>query len=658
MFSTLRMKIIAVMALSTVFLMTFASVELYRTWLDFSDVQRQLPLIDAGRQASALAHELQKERGRTVGLITSEFSPENDQAVQKQRQLTDKILEQFEAQLDLFVSNGLNQDLIVSISQQLNQIDGHRSAVDAKQVSVPTNVKFYTTMIEELLSVMAAAVSASPSREIANAIVPAYHLASAKEHSGLERALGSALLNKAANGEFSLSAYLNYYKRLVGEALALNQFKQAASNQQTALFNKTIVGSDVDQVAEWRIIIADLPETKDAKGVIGKVWFDIATKRINLIKSVEDDLTNQATTLANLKLISARNQLIVAAIALGIFVSVVIVISTLLVRHITKSVSELTNDLHHFAEKDHTHFSVNGVENKDEFGDIAQTLQTCIDRKHQAGKEAISLQEHLADSITRSVQASAQLDEIVSDVTEVIDSVKNTTSMSASQLQSASTGLQGLACASAEMAASIEEISARSNHSAAVGKQASEQTAKTQAIVSRANESAMKISSVLAVIDDIAEQTNLLALNATIEAARAGDAGRGFAVVASEVKSLANQTIQATASIGEQIKELQGAAANAAESTQSLVSTIDDILQVQVSVAESIEQQTAATNEISNIAAKSEEAMSDCLAATNEIDIKMAKVATSSSQLADLAKASKSETENLQAGSEKLKKLS
>jgi len=69
-----------------------------------------------------------------------------------------------------------------------------------------------------------------------------------------------------------------------------------------------------------------------------------------------------------------------------------------------------------------------------------------------------------------------------------------------------------------------------------------------------------KVGKIAGVINAIAKQTNLLALNATIEAARAGDAGRGFAVVAGEVKSLANQTADATLDIERTLKELEAQA--------------------------------------------------------------------------------------------------
>jgi len=54
----------------------------------------------------------------------------------------------------------------------------------------------------------------------------------------------------------------------------------------------------------------------------------------------------------------------------------------------------------------------------------------------------------------------------------------------------------------------------------------------------------------------IARQTRMLGINAAVEAARGGEATRGFAVVADEIRHLANRATDSTASVSEQLGEL------------------------------------------------------------------------------------------------------
>lgn len=123
----------------------------------------------------------------------------------------------------------------------------------------------------------------------------------------------------------------------------------------------------------------------------------------------------------------------------------------------------------------------------------------------------------------------------------------------------------------------IEDTRTEVESAGVVANRATERAQEAVRATDTLSEQSKSIESILGLIRDIAGQTNLLALNATIEAARAGDAGRGFAVVAQEVKSLANQTAQATDEIAEKIAAIQSATKASVESNLSISAAVEDV---------------------------------------------------------------------------------
>ena len=74
--------------------------------------------------------------------------------------------------------------------------------------------------------------------------------------------------------------------------------------------------------------------------------------------------------------------------------------------------------------------------------------------------------------------------------------------------------------------------------------------------IQRLSESTRQIGGITLTVKDLADQSNMLALNAAIEAVRSGEHGKSFAVVAREIRSLADQSIQATTQVGAILSEL------------------------------------------------------------------------------------------------------
>lgn len=201
-----------------------------------------------------------------------------------------------------------------------------------------------------------------------------------------------------------------------------------------------------------------------------------------------------------------------------------------------------------------------------EYIDYISEISTTLD-KFADGNLNLTL-EHSYDGDFNKIKVS--LEHFISNLTDVLNQIKETSSQVADGSKQVAEGAQALAEGTLNQNNSVSTLSSSFDNLIVELEIACKDADKASKIadeeetyitrskekmnelivaIQQINEKSDEISSIVQTIDNIASQTNMLSLNAAIEAARAGEAGRGFSVVATEVNSLAQQSTDASHNI-------------------------------------------------------------------------------------------------------------
>jgi methyl-accepting chemotaxis protein len=213
---------------------------------------------------------------------------------------------------------------------------------------------------------------------------------------------------------------------------------------------------------------------------------------------------------------------------------------------------------------------------RDEVGQLLQALNRMVQSWRALAAETTrgvaTLTAAASEILSSTAQAAASTAETaaaVSETTATVEEVKQTSLLASEKSRAVSDAAQQAARNAADGRRALEE-SVR-------GMQTIQE--KMEAIagtVVRLSERSHAIGEITATVASLAEQSNLLAVNAAIEAAKAGEHGKGFAVVAQEVKSLAEQSRQATRQVREILGEIQKGVGAAVMITEQGAKTVAD----------------------------------------------------------------------------------
>ena len=424
----------------------------------------------------------------------------------------------------------------------------------------------------------------------------------------------------------------------------------------------------------------------------GKKAMDDTRKLINEMANEEDDLLKQRSEHEKTRARSTEMTIIIGTASAFILLGLA---GFLITRNISGPLREISGAAEKIAGGDlAVNISSNG--RTDEVGVLAQTfsrmttsLQGMADVARKIASRDLRVQvirqsekDVLGDALIAMVD---NLRQTTSELTEGVNVLSSSGSEILASTAQVASGAAEVGTAIAQTTSTIEEVKQTALVSSQKAKSVSEsaqkavQTAQAgrksvdasldgmkriqtqmESIadsVVKLSEQSQAIGEIIATVNDLAEQSNLLAVNAAIEAAKAGDQGKGFAVVAQEVKSLAEQSKQATAQIRAILSDTQKATTGAVLATEQGSKAVEAGVKQSAEAGEAIKALADIITEAAQAATQIAASSQQQLVGTDQVAAAMESIKQASVQNAAGTKQTEAAARNLHELGQKLKRL-
>ncbi len=622
---------------------------------------------------SKLLHQMQKERGYTAGYISSN-GKNFVQKLPQQQQSTDKVIQDLESYMqDSNVRELLYGDVPKSLNnalEALEKIKSIRSQVKTLSIDSKNAIAYYTNINTDFLHFIAKTSHLAVDSELTYNTLAYYNFLQSKERAGIERAIGSAVFT---NTTFIKGAKSKLESLISEQNSYMDSFDTLAS-KNIVLFKESIMNAKaVEDVKQMRSILFGSKKV-DGFGVDASHWFETVSKKIDLLKIVDDYISEELIQNAHSKYADEYRSFILHIVICIIVILITSVLSFVITKDISGSVSKMSDGVKQFLEflnRQHNIIEKIDINGKDEMGDVAKMINENIDKINDeiendmlcVGETILTLNkmeqgyfncrvhskasnpqiQTLATTINKMLDTqSSIMGDILSVLNEyakynyidtihldtkvggetkdIVDNINKLGSAITEMLNNSYKSSNELLIKSDFLKEKMDSLSASTmEQSQRLEKTATSMMLITQSIEDTSQRSqevvaqSRDIKTVVEIIGDIAEQTNLLALNAAIESARAGEHGRGFAVVADEVRKLAERTQKSLSEINTNINILAQSINDIGVSIDEQSQSVSEVNEAISRIDQSTTVDSKTTNEVSAVANEVKEMSSSIL---------------------------------------------
>ncbi|SMC09563.1 methyl-accepting chemotaxis protein [Nitratiruptor tergarcus] len=620
MIKTIKGKMLLLVLIFLVYAGVVGVRDLMRDYKEYQAAQQRKYDVLLSIKISNLVHELQKERGRSAGYLGS-GGKKFVKKIRMQYQLTNKRLKE----LTTFLSSEQNQKRKSSIHSRINeiltslrQLNTIRNKVLALNIDTKKAIGFYTSINGAFLLAIGEIAKKCDDALIAKELIAYDDFLLSKERAGIERAVLSATFAKDA----FMPGFFAKFIRLMSEQKAfLDAFEIAAPAKLLHIYKNTLKGRAIEEVKRMEQIAIEHQATGGFE-IDPDYWFDTITKKINLLKNIEDKIA-YIIIQDNQKIIKQNKQELIVTLFITLLgISLVLFIGYLIIeRTINTYIQTINTNLEEIVKTKDFSKQI-PITSQDELSKIVHHINTLIN----FAKDAIS---HAKNGVQNDSKVAQELAQTAMDIGNNMEQEAYFVSQSAQNAQKIKSPLlnsvESLDNAQTDMQQANNLLQFSKENILKLVKEVKQSANKEEFIANELNKLVNltnETTNVLTLIEEIANQTNLLALNAAIEAARAGEHGKGFAVVAEEVRGLAEKSRHHVEKINTtitqlltQINSISKEIAKNAKNIMNLSNSVDnieaDVDSISSVMDETVKNSLHSSQQIKNILKNIEDIIAD-----------------------------------------------
>ncbi len=306
---SIKQKLILIMLIPLMVVILLAAKLSIDSYLSAKNLKSLDNVVVLSIKIGALVHETQKERGMTAGFIGSKgekFKVE----LPNQRVLVDDRLKDLNNFLSTFDKSSYRDDFISNLENSLKglqKLEEVRKNVNSFSIKAPVAIAYYTDVNTYLLNILGSVIKISDSANISKELISYMSILLAKEQSGIERAVGT---NTFAQNRFTEGLKAKFYTVIAEQNVYINQFFKVSAKESTDFYDKTVVGKAIESVEEMRKTALYL-NLEENFNVDPNFWFKEVTSKIDLLKKVEDFVSNHLVLEIDEELAQANKNMII-----------------------------------------------------------------------------------------------------------------------------------------------------------------------------------------------------------------------------------------------------------------------------------------------------------------------------------------------------------